>query len=112
MDSDSAIQEIAATIRDACAPERIVVFGSRARGDATPDSDLDILVIMETDKREVERIRDVARLLRRYRLPPYLMPMDILVKTPAEVRDRLAMGDQFLNEILADGMTAYERVVD
>jgi predicted nucleotidyltransferase len=112
VDIESAIREITATIRDGCEPERIVVFGSRARGNAGPDSDLDILVIMESDKREVDRIRDVDRLVRRYRLPPYMMPMDILVKTPAEVRERLAMGDQFLGQILVDGKTAYERVVD
>jgi predicted nucleotidyltransferase len=112
MDVESAIRDITSTIRDACEPERIVIFGSRARGDATPDSDLDILVIMESDKREVDRIRDVARLVRRYSRPPYMMPMDIMVKTPAEIRQRLAMGDRFLDHILADGKTAYERVVD
>jgi len=111
MDAGSAIRDIATTIRDACEPDRIVVFGSHARGDATPDSDLDILVIMETDRREVDRISEVARLLRKYRLPPYLIPMDILVKTPAEVQERLAMGDQFLHQILAEGEVAYERVM-
>jgi len=92
MDEQEVIQGVIAAIRDGYRPERIIMFGSRAAGKPAPDSDLDLLVIKESDKREVEPIREVSRLVRRFQQPHHLLPMDILVKTPEEVRARLAMG--------------------
>lgn len=104
MTEDEAMDQVVATIRDRYRPERIVLFGSRVWGGANADSDLDVLVIKESDQREVERIREVSRLLR-----PRPLPVDILVKTPEEIRQRLAMGDSFIREVLEKGRVAYER---
>ncbi len=99
-----AVDRIVATIRDGYAPERIILFGSHARGTAAPDSDLDLLIVKSSDRSEAERIRQVSRLLR-----PRLLPLDILVKTPGEIQERLAIKDSFFQEILREGKVLYDR---
>ncbi len=107
MSLQATIDRIVATIRDGYAPEKIIVFGSHARGTARPDSDLDLLVIKQSKQPEPERIREVSRLLR-----PRPMPLDILVKTPAEIQERLAINDSFIQELLREGTVVYEREAD
>jgi predicted nucleotidyltransferase len=85
-------------------PVKIILFGSYGYGTPTPDSDVDLLVIMETTRRPAERYLAVSRLIR-----PRPFPLDILVKTPAEVARALEKGDFFLREIIARGQTLYER---
>jgi len=109
-DTEQAIQAVVDTIRDEYRPEKIILFGSRARGGADDESDLDILIIKDSGKREVERIREVYRIVERYQRRPYRLPIDILVKTPEEVRSRLARGDDFLREVVERGKVLYERV--
>jgi predicted nucleotidyltransferase len=85
---------------DAFNPEKIIVFGSHAYGRPTEKSDIDILVIMESNKREIERMVAVNKLLRDYHKK---IDLDILVKTPAEVKHRLEIGDPFIGEIMSKG---------
>jgi len=107
---EQVIREVVETIQDEYQPEKIILFGSRARGRLDDESDLDILVIKESEKREVERIREVYRIVDRYQRHPYRLHLDILVKTPEELRKRLADGDDFLREIVEHGRVLYERV--
>jgi predicted nucleotidyltransferase len=65
-------------------PQKIILFGSYAYGHPTPDSDVDLLVIMETDKPPRERVVAVS-----LALYPRPFPVDILVKTPRELRGRI-----------------------
>ena len=109
MNTDEVVQQIVETIRDEYQPEKIILFGSRVWGEPDEDSDLDVLVIKETDEREVDRMREVSRLLRRFQQPPYSLPLDAFVKTPAELEERLAVGDSFIGDIVAGGKVAYER---
>lgn len=84
-------------------PERVVLFGSYARGNATEDSDVDILVVMDHDKtRNVEQ----AIAIRLAADAPF--PMDLLVKRPLEITDRLAMNDSFFKSVAEDGKVLYE----
>jgi len=84
-------------------PERVVLFGSYARGKATEDSDVDLLVIMEHDKpRNVEQ----AIAIRLAGDAPFAM--DLLVRRPSEVAERLAMNDSFFKGLLEDGQVLYE----
>ncbi len=85
-------------------PEKIILFGSYAYGNPTPDSDVDLLVIMETEARRIERYLAVSRLLY-----PRRFPVDIIVKTPSEVREALEKKDAFLCEIIEKGIVLYER---
>lgn len=85
-------------------PEKIVLFGSYAYGTPTADSDVDLLVIMETTASGKERYLSVCRQLR-----PRPFPVDILVHTPQEIEQALAQGDFFIKEILSQGKVLYER---
>lgn len=96
----SAIERIVAEIR----PEKVVLFGSYAYGEPTPGSDVDLLIILETDAPSKERSWTVSRLLL-----PRPFPVDILVKTPQEVERALVQGDLFMHEILERGKVLYER---
>jgi uncharacterized protein len=85
-------------------PEKIVLFGSYAYGNPNPDSDVDLLVIMNTKASLKDRSWAVFRLLL-----PRPFPVDILVKTPREVKEGLETGDFFLREILSRGKVLYDR---
>jgi predicted nucleotidyltransferase len=95
-----AVQRIALELR----PEKIILFGSYAYGEPTHDSDVDLLVILETTDSPTQRYLSVSRLLY-----PRPFPVDILVKTPDEIKDSLDKGDFFLREILTQGRVLYER---
>jgi predicted nucleotidyltransferase len=86
------------------APEKVILFGSYAYGSVTSDSDLDLLVIMETDLPAAERNRKISRLLR-----PRRVPMDIVVKNPREIQKSLRRVDPFIHEILEKGVVLYAR---
>ena len=95
-----AIQKIVQELN----PEKIVLFGSYAYGMPNPHSDVDLLVIMKTKASLKDRSWAVSRLLL-----PRPFPVDILVKTPGEVKKGLETGDFFLKEILTRGKVLYDR---
>lgn len=84
-------------------PYKIILFGSYATGSPTPDSDVDLLIIMDTTLSAANRFVRVAQLLR-----PRLFPVDIIVKTPAEIEAALQHKDAFLVEVLENGKVLYE----
>jgi predicted nucleotidyltransferase len=88
----------------ALAPERVILFGSYSSGTPTPDSDIDLLIIMDTKAASADRSWAVSRLLL-----PRDFPVDILVKTPDEIRSLLEAGDFFIREIITCGRVMYER---
>lgn len=86
-------------------PEKIILFGSYAYGTPTPDSDVDLLVIMKTKAREIDRYVAVSNLLY-----PRQFPLDIIVKTPREIEESShRKGNFFMREILTKGKVIYER---
>jgi len=95
-----AVRRIARTLR----PDRIILFGSYANGAPTPDSDVDLLVVMKTSASSKERSWAVSRLL-----IPRPFPVDILVRTPKEIRQALDQSDFFIQEIVTQGKVLYER---
>lgn len=86
-------------------PEKVILFGSHAYGRPDEDSDLDLLIIKDTPERPIDRRAAVTRILSD---PKRLLPLEVLVLTPQEVRERLEGGDQFLREILEKGEVLYE----
>jgi predicted nucleotidyltransferase len=98
------LNEIVRRIVRGVRPQKIILFGSYGYGSPTNDSDVDLLVIMETSDRPADRYLVVSRLIR-----PRPFPLDILVKTPAEMAQALAKEDFFIREIVTKGQTLYER---
>lgn len=83
-------------------PERIILFGSYARGDADEDSDVDLLVIMPF---EGKGARKAAEIMKRVR-PEF--PVDVVVRTPETIRERIELGDFFLREAVEKGKVLHE----
>jgi predicted nucleotidyltransferase len=102
--SAELLQSIVQRIVVGAAPEKVILFGSYARGNPNSDSDLDLLVIMKTEERFTDRVLAISRLLR-----PRPFPMDILVRTPGEITSALMSKDRFIQDILAEGIVLYER---
>jgi len=82
--------------------ERVILFGSYARGEVTDDSDVDLLVIGSFEGRAVDKSVEIRMKLR----PKF--PLDLLIRTPEKVRQRIEMGDCFMREILEEGKVLYE----
>lgn len=99
---DNIIRLLARRIVDRFQPQKIILFGSYAYGKPRPESDIDLLVIMETVKRESQQ----AMQIRQYLNP--LFGLDIIVYSPAKIKQRLAWGDSFLTEIVERGIVLYE----
>jgi predicted nucleotidyltransferase len=100
--TEEILSEISRRIVAALHPQKIILFGSYAYGHPTSDSDVDLLVIMESTQRPADRQSAVTRLVR-----PRPFPIDILVRTPREVQLAVNLGDAFLTEILARGKILY-----
>jgi len=96
------VDEIARKIVAAFHPRRIVMFGSRARGDARPDSDLDLMVEMESADPPAQRVRALLALfgLRRW-------AMDVVVFTPQEVVEQRRYRNSLIRVIEAEGRVQY-----
>jgi len=101
---DAILQSIVRKIVDAFHPLRIILFGSRARGDHCADSDLDLFVEMESSDAPAERRVKIRRLFR-----PSPCGMDILVYTPAEVAARRQSLASLVPLIEKEGKVLYER---
>jgi predicted nucleotidyltransferase len=83
-------------------PKKIILFGSHAWGQPTTDSDIDLLVVMPHEGRHTTQAIQIVNGLNT------LAPIDLLVRTPEEVQERLEIGDSFLREIVERGKVMYE----
>lgn len=100
IDEQFVLREVVQRLTEAFPIEKIILFGSRARGDTHEDSDFDFLVIMPTDRKPSRRglpVRQAGR------IPG--VPMDFLVRTPAEWEH----GFPLKKEIVAEGSILFER---
>jgi predicted nucleotidyltransferase len=99
---EEQIESITAQIIENYKPDKIILFGSAARGVITADSDADFLIIKkETPHYGADRIRELSRLINRD------IAVDFLVYRPDEFEKRLAMGDPFLKSIIKEGKVLY-----
>ncbi|MBI4771629.1 MAG: nucleotidyltransferase domain-containing protein [Chloroflexi bacterium] len=85
-------------------PEKIILFGSHAYGEPKPWSDVDLLVVMETELTPHKQRLEIAR-----SLLPRPFGLDVLVRTPEDLKWRIEQGDFFLREIVARGKVVYEK---
>ena len=98
-------QNIVNKIVDYCKPEKIILFGSFARGEEKSNSDIDLLIIKNSDKKRPFRIKEVFEALRGMDRD---FPLDPIVYTPGEISKSLALGDYFIKEVLEEGKVMYE----
>ena len=84
-------------------PQKIILFGSYAYGSPTEDSDVDVMVIMRSRPRR--NCRPSLQIRRRISAG---FPVDILVREPREITQRLRWGDSFIEEIMENGLVMYE----
>lgn len=100
--SREQILRLGAQIAREFQPERIILFGSYARGEPGPDSDVDLLVILPFEGKPWR----TATAIRARTRPAF--PLDLIVRTPEQLRERLRLGDPFLTEIVDRGEVLYE----
>lgn len=82
-------------------PEKVVLFGSYAYGRPTQESDVDLLVIMKTRLRPIEQAVAIRQAV------DCSFPMDLLVRTPEQIKERLRLDDYFLRDVLLRGIVLY-----
>jgi len=100
----STLDAVVDRLVEAYAPDRIILFGSRARGTASSDADFDLLVVKQSSRRPLDRRIEVERLL-----ADRALPLDLTVYTPDELRGLFAQGSPFIQDVLATGKVLYMR---
>lgn len=103
-DTNQLLAEMVSRIRHAMEPERIILFGSRARGHAHPESDFDLLVIKESEEPRYKR--SVPLYIALADLPA---EVDVLVYTPEEIREWSGVPEAFVTTAVREGRVLYER---
>ena len=98
------LNNIVKRLIDAYQPEKIILFGSYAYGKPSADSDLDLLIVKQTAERFIDRWTNVRKIVSD---PKRSIPFEPLVLTPRELEERLAIGDQFIEEIIRKGEVLY-----
>ena len=96
------IKEFSDAIAREFRPERIVLFGSYAYGKPRTDSDIDVLVIMSFKGKSAHKALEIINKIQ----PKF--SVDLLVRSPDEVKWRIANNDCFMSEIVEQGRTLYE----
>ena len=102
LDFQKEIQNITRQIIEKYKPEKVILFGSAARGEPNLDSDADFLIIKkETPLYGADRIRELSRMIDRN------IPIDLLIYRPEEFQKWLQLGDPFLKSVLKEGKVLY-----
>jgi uncharacterized protein len=96
------IRQLCTRITREFKPEKIILFGSHAYGRPTPESDLDVMVVMQF---EGDPLEQAVTMLNRLNM---LIPIDLLARTPEQIQQRLGMGDSFIRDIMERGKVMYE----
>ena len=102
--AESAIHEMAERIRRAIDPDRIILFGSRARGGGGPGSDYDLLIVAPSPLPRGRRAAPIYGLL-----AGVGVPKDIVWWTPEEVEEWRGVRSHFINTALREGRVLYEK---
>ena len=98
------LNDVTRTIVERFHPKRILVFGNHAHGDATPDSDLDLFIEMDTPRRPPDRAIEVSEV---FGLRPW--PLNVVVYTPEEVHRLRHIHGTLLSVIEKEGKILYEQ---
>jgi predicted nucleotidyltransferase len=96
------IRELAGRIAREFRPEKIVLFGSHARGDAGKYSDVDLLVVLSFEGSNLSKQAEIRSRVRQD------FGIHVVARTPEDMERRLALGDFFLMEAVEEGKVLYE----
>lgn len=96
------IKRLCRQIVEAFHPDKIILFGSRAYGKPREDSDIDLLVVIPY---QGDSAMMAVRILNHIDV---LAPIDLLIRSPEEIRERIKIGDSFIREIIERGKVIYE----
>jgi predicted nucleotidyltransferase len=102
--NDDLVRDIVRRIVETAQPEKVILFGSQARGDARPHSDFDVLVIKQSD--EPRHRRSVPLYVALADLP---VEVEVMVYTPEEVEEWSEVPQAFVTTAVREGTTIYER---
>ncbi len=84
-------------------PQRVILFGSFSRGDYNALSDVDLLIVKETERNFIDRIGDILAIC------DYEIPIEPLVYTPEELERMRGNGNSFVQTVLEEGIVVYEQ---
>ncbi len=108
LDADSderrVLGEIVRRILSVADPDRIILFGSRARGEAAPGSDYDLLVVAPSNRPRLKRALPLVR-----ELADLPVPKDVVWWTPSEIDEWRVVPSHFIATALREGRVLYER---
>jgi uncharacterized protein len=96
------IEALSERIAEEFRPDRIILFGSYAYGQPTADSDVDLLVVLRFEGKAVRKAIEI-----RTKVNPGI-PVDLMVSTPHQLKERVAQNDWLLREVVEKGITLYE----
>ncbi len=91
------IKDFALRVAKQFNPEKIILFGSYAYGKPSNDSDLDLLVVLDHQGSAIKKASDIRLAL------PAEIPVDVIVRTPQRIQERLAINDFFMRDIIELG---------
>ncbi len=104
MVSEEAIRNFADEIARRYSPEKIILFGSYARGTANEDSDVDMLVMMNFEGRGIRKAVEILTSIE------HRFPLDLLVRRADDVAWRIKENDFFLQDVIKEGKVLYESI--
>ncbi len=102
MNVKSEIKNLCRQIVENFNPQKIILFGSHAYGKPNADSDVDLLVVMPFEGSDSQKAVEILLNLER------TVPLDLLVRTSEQSRERIEMEDFFMHEIIEQGKVLYE----
>lgn len=97
------IRDVGRRIGERFHPQRVVLFGSRTRGEAGDDSDVDLLVILPFEGRGFHKSMEILNHVNAR------FPLDVIARRPEDVTRRYDQGDPLIREALDTGTILYER---
>jgi len=102
MKVDEKIKDLCRQIVENFQPEKVILFGSHAYGKPDVNSDVDLLVVMPFEGRSVRQAIKIRQNISNR------MPLDLLVRTPNQIKERLRLNDFFIKEVIERGKILYE----
>ena len=102
MKINAQIKNLCRQIVEGFSPQKIILFGSHAYGEPNEDSDIDLLVIMPFEGRDSQKAIEIICNVKTK------LPLDLLVRTSEQVKQRIEMEDFFMRDIIFKGKVLYE----